>query len=114
MTEVIPLYSYVSEGEMRSFALHSEWGRDKQDQLSFLLSAFRRIPIENHDILEAYARIDVYSRNIGIKMGKNDLWIAATARVTTATLLTTDRDFDHLDGVFIKREWINPEEAINR
>lgn len=29
-------------------------------------------------------------------MGKNGLWIAATARVTGATLLTTDADFDHL------------------
>lgn len=36
-----------------------------------------------------------------IKVGKNDLWIAATAQVTNSKLVTTDRDFDHLDGVFI-------------
>jgi predicted nucleic acid-binding protein len=34
-------------------------------------------------------------------MGKNDLWIAATAFVTKSTLLTTDDDFDHLDPQFI-------------
>ena len=34
-------------------------------------------------------------------MGKNDLWIAATAAVTQSKLLTTDGDFDHLNGSFI-------------
>ena len=29
-------------------------------------------------------------------MGKNDLWIAATASITKTILLTTDNDFDHL------------------
>jgi tRNA(fMet)-specific endonuclease VapC len=33
-------------------------------------------------------------------MGKNDLWIAATAHVYEATLLTTDNDFDHLAPQF--------------
>ena len=41
-------------------------------------------------------------------LGKNDLWIAATAHVTGATLLTTDKDFDHLAGQFLKREWVDP------
>lgn len=34
-------------------------------------------------------------------MGKNDLWIAATASILSAKLLTTDNDFDHLDGVYL-------------
>lgn len=29
-------------------------------------------------------------------MGKNDLWIAASAKAAGAFLLTTDNDFDHL------------------
>lgn len=35
-------------------------------------------------------------------MGKNDLWIAATASVTNTTLITTDKDFVHLDNVYLK------------
>jgi len=35
-------------------------------------------------------------------MGKNDLWIAATASVTGAGLMTIDGDFDHLDGKFLE------------
>jgi predicted nucleic acid-binding protein len=34
-------------------------------------------------------------------MGKNDLWIAATAYILDATLLTADGDFDHLNGSFL-------------
>jgi predicted nucleic acid-binding protein len=35
-------------------------------------------------------------------MGKNDLWIAATAHAMDAMLLTTDGDFDHLHNVFFE------------
>ncbi len=41
-------------------------------------------------------------------MGKNDVWIAATASVVEAVLLTTDADFDHLDPRFLKRIWLDP------
>ena len=34
-------------------------------------------------------------------MGKNDLWIAATASVYNLRLLTTDNDFGHLDSQFL-------------
>ena len=34
-------------------------------------------------------------------MGKNDIWIAATAQVTDSILVTADSDFDHLEGGFI-------------
>jgi predicted nucleic acid-binding protein len=40
-------------------------------------------------------------------MGKNDLWIAATASVLKAKLLTTDRDFDHLDSEFLEVIYID-------
>lgn len=46
-------------------------------------------------------------------MGKNDLWIAATASVTGATLLTTDGDFDHLESAFLTRVWIDPTLGID-
>lgn len=40
-------------------------------------------------------------------MGKNDLWIAATASAFGITLVTTDKDFDHLNGVFLEVKYIN-------
>jgi tRNA(fMet)-specific endonuclease VapC len=41
-------------------------------------------------------------------MGKNDIWIAATAKVTGIPLLTTDPDFDHLEATHLNRIWIGP------
>ena len=41
-------------------------------------------------------------------MGKNDIWIAATALHTGLPLLTTDEDFRFLDGVLLQVFWIDP------
>lgn len=40
-------------------------------------------------------------------MSKNDLWIAATAHVTGATVLSTDKDFAHLDGVWLEYRFVD-------
>lgn len=108
LTSDVPLISYVTEAEIRSLSLQFGWGTTKRSQLGYLLATFRRVPIEEPRILEAYAEIDFYSVSQGIELGKNDLWIAATAHVTGAILLTTDKDFDHLDGKFLQRIWIDP------
>jgi tRNA(fMet)-specific endonuclease VapC len=34
-------------------------------------------------------------------MGKNDLWIAVTASLLQIPLLTSDADFNHLEGHFL-------------
>ena len=56
------------------------------------------------ELLAAYVEIDTFSN--GKSMGKNDLWIAATAHVTGANLVTLDKDFDHLDNQFFILEKI--------
>jgi len=98
-----PAMCVVSDGEVRSFAEQLEWGEGKRERMQFLLDYFGRFDISRPEVLVAYARIDAFSRRLGAKMGKNDLWIAAVANVSEAVLVTTDRDFDHLDGVFFTR-----------
>ena len=44
-------------------------------------------------------------------MGKNDLWIAATAHASGAVLVTTDKDFDHLHGIWLNREFVDVSRA---
>jgi tRNA(fMet)-specific endonuclease VapC len=71
-------------------------------------------------LAQIYAEIDAFSqrknpafhnypfttpRNIG----KNDLWIAATAALLGLKLVTTDTDFNHLHGVFIEIQHLKPE-----
>lgn len=107
-----PLVSYVSEAEIKSIAVRQNWGQPRRNQLDFILAAFTTVHIHEPGVLDAYVAIDNYSLTRGVKMGKNDLWIAATASVTNATLLTTDKDFDHLHPKFLTRHWIDPTAPI--
>ena len=72
-------------------------------------------------LLETYIDIDSFSqrnhpdfKNYNFKtprnMGKNDLYIAATASVLNLFLVTMDADFDHLHDVFLKVNRILPQE----
>ena len=70
------------------------WGTPKRDQVEYVLSYFWRIAINKPDVFEAYALLDSYSESVGHSMGKNDLWITASAVTEQAHLLTTDKDFD--------------------
>ena len=106
MAEPTPAYSIVTEAELRSFAEQQSWDVARRQQTAFLLGYFNRMVIEDERIIEAYVLLDNYSRRLStgaIKMGKNDLWIAATAYVLKAVLVTTDKDFDHLDGKYLIR-----------
>ena len=103
-----PIISVVTEGEIRGLALQFGWGAQKRQRIEVLLDYFIIIPLPFSTIIAAYAEIDDYSRRQGISMGKNDVWIAATAHVTGARLLTTDKDFDHLQSVFLERDWVDP------
>lgn len=41
--------------------------------MNFVLTMFRRVPIESEGIWEAYIAIDIWSHSVGVTMGKNDL-----------------------------------------
>ena len=96
-----PFICTVCEGELRSLALQWAWGKQKTSQMSYVLGYFRLVSIERPDAMQIYATIDAFSKAQGIKMGKNDLWIAATSHISGSRLVTTDDDFDHLDPTFI-------------
>jgi tRNA(fMet)-specific endonuclease VapC len=102
--------SVVTVGEIKAFALKNNWGQRKKQKLNDLLSKFIIIDLNFADIINRYAEIDTFSQGrlegrvsnfTARNMGKNDVWIAATASVLDATFLTTDSDFDHLDGEFL-------------
>jgi tRNA(fMet)-specific endonuclease VapC len=108
-TPVVPLISVVTEGELESAARQFGWGKERQRELRILIGQFQSISLGFPGIIEAYGEIDDYSRRLGRVMGKNDVWIAATAHVTSARLLTLDRDFDHLDPSFLTHDYIDPD-----
>lgn len=99
----IPMIASVSIGEMEGFVQRQEWGQAKINRLKKLVEKIAVIDIAAADdqLMNAYATLWNYSKNAlpGDKLGKsigigqNDVWIAA--------LVTTDGDFDHLNGKWI-------------
>jgi tRNA(fMet)-specific endonuclease VapC len=103
-------FSVVSIGELRSIALRNSWGNKRIAEMEKLMSEFVILDINIEVVIRQYARIDAFSQGklkdmpLGISsrnMGKNDLWIAASASAFQLTLLTTDHDFDHLHPDFL-------------
>jgi len=110
-----PLISVVSIGEVRSISKRNYWGSKKMVLLEEILTSLIIIDINSEDLIESYAEIDAYSQgklkenplqNTARNMGKNDLWIAASCYVTNSKLLTTDKDFNHLDKTYFPVELV--------
>lgn len=103
--------SVVTVGEILSISIQNNWGPSKKNLFENFIQTFKPFPIIKRDLLDIYAEIDAFSKGkpttIPIPqgrssrtMGKNDLWIAATTHLAQATLITTDADFDHLNGLY--------------
>ena len=114
--------SVASIGEIKSIALQNNWGPKRLQSLTEILDGVFAIEI-NENLINLYSQIDAFSqrRNPSYSdysfktprnMGKNDLWIAATAALLGLKLVTTDADFDHLQNVFIEIQRIKPSELV--
>jgi tRNA(fMet)-specific endonuclease VapC len=98
-----PLISVVTVGEMMALATRLNWGPKKVADLKHVAEQLVVVDIRNQTVLEKYAEIDDFLVRHGRKVGDNDIWIAATAAVSGAHLLTSDKDFDPLHNVFLTR-----------
>jgi tRNA(fMet)-specific endonuclease VapC len=104
---IIPI---IVVGELEAFALKSDWGIQKVNRMSHL---FMTYPIADITlpIARTFARVDAFSQgklkdiplsSSARNMGKNDIWIAATALYLDMELHTTDNDFDHLPALGLR------------
>ena len=120
----ISFTSVVCIGEMLAIAEKRRWGSRKKMELERVLRDFPALPVQDTAILRAYALIDAWTQGTPVEsptgtappkpavpMSKNDLWIAATTHVSGATLLSTDKDFGHLDGVWFRYEFVDQKAA---
>lgn len=96
-----PLISVVNVGELLGFARYRSWGEGLVAKLRAFLDELVIVDI-NDAVVEKYAFFHDLSLKNGKHTGQNDLWIAATAAVASAKLLTTDGDFDPLAGEHLK------------
>lgn len=111
--------SIVTIAEINSIVHQLRIGVKRKINLDKILSNIYQVNISTQDILQKYEEIDAFSQGkhqtlkspfSARNMGKNDIWIAATASALKVPLITTDKDFLHLDGVFIELIWIDIEQ----
>jgi len=114
------IISSVTKGELESLKIQQNWGNKRSSYLNSFLKNITYIDVGHADdeLHNSYAMLDAFSKRkitdksgnllsgSAHKMGKNDLWIAATAHILNAPLMTTDGDFNHLNNLFI--QIINP------
>jgi tRNA(fMet)-specific endonuclease VapC len=107
----------VTLAEIRSLSIQFRWGAIRRAKMEELLFRLVILDINVPEIIDRYVEIDCYSKGkhltrasnfSAIKMGKNDLWIAATASVYECNLLTMDLDFGHLRDDFVDVVYITP------
>jgi predicted nucleic acid-binding protein len=101
-----PLISTITEGEILGFARQRNWGPTKMSALSDMLGELVRVEAGLPEVVDAYADLSVLDLVGGHNTKDNDLWIAATAKATSASLLTCDHDFDWFDPSVIRVHWI--------
>lgn len=111
--------SVVTLGELDALIKKSKIGLKRQNKIRTILSEAITIEINHEEVIQRYGDIDTFSQGklnnkkskfSARNMGKNDIWIAATASVYDLTLVTTDKDFNHLDGEYINLEYIDIEQ----
>jgi len=98
--------SIVSHAELWVLVDRNKWGDDKKTAVGKALKEFVTVDVSGDHIIASYRQVEAASA--GRSMGKNDIWIAATAIITGLPLITTDRDFNHLHGKLLDVRYIDP------
>lgn len=108
--------SVVTLGEIDAFIKKFKLGERRKRNFNKILEGVVSIGLNHRKLISKYGDIDAYSQgkisHEGEKfssknMGKNDIWIAATASTFNLKLFTTDKDFNHLSGKYVDLEFID-------
>ena len=91
-----PMVSVVSIGELLALVHDWKWGTTRITAMQALLREYHILPIEHGAIKDRYGELMGFSKEKGLSQGQNDHWIAATASIAGAKVVTTDKDFDGL------------------
>ena len=66
-------------------------------------------------LFRSYVEIDKLNQAVrkgARQLSNNDMWIAATAKASNASLLTADQDFIHLHPHYLIVEYIDPASKL--
>ena len=91
------IVSFMTLAEMRHGALNANWGARKCDVLEAYLADFSVLHSDSL-LCSTWAAVRNESVRKGRQMSSSDAWIAATALVLAAPLVTNNpKDYRHLD-----------------
>lgn len=111
--------SVITLGELDALIKKLNLGERRRAKIEQILENITVTGIEFEEVISMYGDIDAFSQGklpsntpfSARNMGKNDIWIAATANVYDLVLVTTDKDFDHLSPEMIDLKFIDLEEV---
>ena len=89
--------SVVTVGELRAGVLAATDAATRDRRLDTLTAALSLEPIPiDVEVANAWARLRLALRDVGLRMPVNDSWIAATAMALDVPIVTQDEDFPTL------------------
>lgn len=96
--------SVVTIGELRAGVLAAVDLATRDRRLATLTGALVLDPVPvDEDVAAAWARLRVALRDLGVRMGVNDSWIAATAMALGVPVVTQDDGYPEVDGLAVIR-----------
>ena len=98
--------SIVTHAELWVLVERNGWGDEKKAAVEKALQEFVTVDVAGSQIVSAYRKVEAAS--VGVTMGKNDIWIAATSIITGLPIITTDKDFTHLSGKLLEVHYVAP------
>ncbi len=105
-----PLLPTTVEGELRAFARHAGWGKEKLERLDVIFGELVRVDTGLPEVIEAYAEIYMQDRRGGHNTGQNDMWIAAATKAVGGVLMTCDADFNWMHPGLVRVEYVEAQQ----
>jgi predicted nucleic acid-binding protein len=81
------LISFMTEAELEQWVLLARWGADRARRFRAFMTGFASVPSSRDPILQ-WAEVMVAARASGRRIESADAWIAATALLYDAALIT--------------------------
>jgi predicted nucleic acid-binding protein len=96
--------SVITIGELRAGVLAARDLETRDRRLATLTAALVLAPVPvDDDVAAAWARLRVLLRDLGLRMGVNDSWIAAPALALGVPVVTQDQDYVQVPGLEVVR-----------
>lgn len=84
--------SFQTVAELWCWAEENQWGPKLRTELDAFIALFVLVPYTS-ELAQSWARLMTHARRVGRRLEAGDAWIAASAALYRAPLLTNDKDF---------------------